>query len=81
MKASLNTPYRKLSGFELTKANPYITQGQNRAERRRKNPPFISNGKNIALTVSGNYKYLRYIQSIFDKKTGELKKINHYLPR
>lgn len=86
MKNSLNKPYLKLYNQDGTLSNPivgqYPTQGDNRAERRRKNTPFLNNKKHWPLTVSGQYKYIRRVQLIFDKVTGAVtKKILHYLPR
>lgn len=83
MRKSLNTPYTRKSGFELSATNPFVTQGDNRRERRRTEPPFIGNGKQHPLTVSGTVKYLRKIQIVPIKmKNGKVlggNKILHYL--
>lgn len=86
MKKSLNTPYVKTYDEKGLVSNPiigsYPNQGDNRRARRAKNSPFLNNKKHWPLTVSGQWKYIRYVQPIFDKVTGSItKKILHYLPR
>lgn len=86
MRKSLNTPYVKTHDETGVVSNPivgvYASQGANRRDRRYKEPRFLNNKKHWPLTVSGNFKYIRQVQPIFDKVTGAItKKILHYLPR
>lgn len=79
MKKSLNAPYVKNYDEKGLLSNPivgqYPNQGDNRRARRAKETPFIGNGKQYPLTVSGNQKYVRHVQVIGDKK------ILHYLSK
>lgn len=70
----MNIPFQRKSGIEITKSKPYLHISENRKQRRKKEPPFIANGKNYPLTVSGTTRYVRYIQRIGNKI------ILHYLP-
>jgi hypothetical protein len=70
----MNIPFTIKSGIEITKKQPYLHSGQNRRARRLRQPPFIGNGKQYPITVSGKLKYLRHIQI-----TPDGKKIMHYL--
>lgn len=55
---------------------------QNRRQRRAalKSKPFIGNGKQIPLTISGVLKYVRRIQEI-KLSNGTIKRIKHYVLR
>lgn len=89
MKKSLNTPYVKTYDEKGLVSNPivgsYPNQGDNRRTRRAKQTPFIGNGKQYPLTVSGNQKYVRHVQIVPVKIIkGEIKggnKILHYLAK
>lgn len=89
MKKSPNIPYVKTYDEKGLISNPiigqYPTQGDNRAERRKKDTAFIGNGKQYPLTISGNLKYVRHVQIVPVKlKEGKIvggNKILHYLPK
>jgi hypothetical protein len=74
MKSTVNVPFTRKSGVEITKKTPYLSQGPNRRDRRYKEPRFVGNSKNHHLTVTRNGKYRRVVQITPDGKT-----INHYV--
>lgn len=85
MTQSINTPYVKQydeNGKVLPLENGvYLHLGDNRKKRRDilQNKSFTGNHKGMALTVSGKFKYRRFVQVVTDKVTGVKKSINHYL--
>jgi len=89
MKESMNKPYVKIYDSngkvknEITKNNPYITEGDNRRERREymNEPRFIGNGKNYHLTVINKEKFKRVLQKVYYniRKNLPFVNIEHYI--
>lgn len=80
-----NTPYRKEYNKDGEVTNPIIGIYKSPFENRKKRREYLNiirfkgNGKSFPLTIHKTTKYLRVLQRIFDKKTGNIKLIEHYL--
>lgn len=89
----MNIPYVKQYNEEGVLTNPikgfYPNQFPNRKARKEtrdrkwggSHPKerFMGNRKGISLSIVGALKYRRFIQWALDEKTGDIKRIEHYL--
>jgi hypothetical protein len=78
-----NTPYVKQYNEQGDLINPikgaYLSPYLNRRQRAVKKERFMNNSRSVKLVVLKNMKYRKFIQLERDVKTGQLKRIEHYV--